>query len=165
MFIEGICCRKSLFTLITSIHYITPPIPIFFPMTNLFFCRNIYNPNFLWLWCCSRLRSWLCGRCCRRLDRRSCCGFRGRCSRRFSRCRRLWRRGCRRLRGRLGSRRRCGFCRRCSCRFYGCCSRRLRGRAVAGRRLACGITAGAGLRCGRRFCGCTRLRYCATSRT
>ena len=46
MFIEGICCRKSLFTLITSIHYITPPIPIFFPMTNLFFCRNIYNPNF-----------------------------------------------------------------------------------------------------------------------
>ena len=156
MFIEGICCRKSLFTLITSIHYITPPIPIFFPMTNLFFCRNIYNPNFLGFRSCRRRSSRLGCRNCRRLGRRSCCGFRGRCSRRFSRCRRLWRRGCRRLRGRLGSRRRCGFCRRCSCRFYGCCSRRLCSRVAAGRWFTRGVS-GAGLRRCRRLRSCTRL--------
>lgn len=129
MFIEGICCRKSLFTLITSIHYITPPISIFFPMTNLFFCRNIYDPNlFFGLRSCRRRSSRLCCRNCRRLGRRSGCGFRGR----FSRCSRL--------RGRLCCRCRRGFSCRCSCRF--CCGRRLRSRAAAGRRFAHSIVAG-----------------------
>uniref|UniRef100_UPI003A8CD708 hypothetical protein n=1 Tax=Hominenteromicrobium sp. TaxID=3073581 RepID=UPI003A8CD708 len=53
MIIKIVSCGKCLFAFIALIHPIALPVPFFFPMTNLFFCRNIYDPNlFFGLRCC-----------------------------------------------------------------------------------------------------------------